>query len=89
MSSVPPTPALTHRSAHLQPYLCGCSMSMSVWLEGRRYYRGDCENRHWHFHRADLCLRERGLIGETVMRSPGTAAGGPISIVYLKHRDEN
>lgn len=23
------------------------------------------------------------------MRSPGTAAGGPIAIVYLKQRDEN
>lgn len=89
MSSVPPSPALTHRSAHLQLYLCGCSMSMRVGLGGRRYYRGDCENRRWHFHRADLCLRERGPIGGAVMRSPGKAAGGPISVVHLKQRDEN
>lgn len=56
MSSVPPSPALTHRSAHLQLYLCGCSMSMRVGLGRRRYYRGDCENRHWHFLWADLCF---------------------------------
>lgn len=56
---------------------------------GRRYYRGDCENQRWHFHRPDLCLRERGPIGGAVMRSPGKAAGGPISIVHLKQRDEN
>lgn len=52
MSSVPPSPALTHRSGHLQLYLCGCSKSMHCGLGGRRYYRGDCENRHWHFTRA-------------------------------------
>lgn len=40
MSSVPPSPALTHRSAHLQLYLCGCSMSMCVGQGGQRCYRG-------------------------------------------------
>lgn len=28
--SVPPSPALTRRGAHLEPYICGCSMSMHV-----------------------------------------------------------
>lgn len=65
-------------------------MSMHVRLGGgRRYYRGDCENQRWHFHRADLCLRDRGPFGGAVMRSPGKAAGGPVSIVHLKQRDEN
>lgn len=43
MSSVPPSRALTHRSAHLQLNLCDCSVSMCAELRGQRYYRGDCE----------------------------------------------
>lgn len=41
------------------------------------------------FNSGELCLAERGPSGGTVMKSPGKAAGGPVSIVHLEQRGEN